>query len=159
MEDADRFQRLRQAIDCLIMAYDAGAEFDLASWTTTDSKDVLEWRVDLPSGFVKEYKPQVPDADKVMALSVIVGDPNTLPQALADYMIDHGHEYATAAYEKGKADERARCVAICEEKYNQSESVLDTYGGDSQPGRQMAAKMSKAIEIKTAILAPPIAAY
>lgn len=39
-----------------------------------------------------------------MCLSGLLGDTAMLPQALADYMIDIGHEYATACYEKGKRD-------------------------------------------------------
>ena len=39
-----------------------------------------------------------------LALSVLLGDPATLPQALADYLLDAGHEYATACYERGKRD-------------------------------------------------------
>ncbi len=47
-------------------------------------------------------------AQDVLALNVLLGDPATLPKALADFMIDQGHEYAVECYEKGKADERER---------------------------------------------------
>lgn len=53
----------------------------------------------------REGVPDLP-ADKVLALSVLIGDESALPQALADYLIEQGHEYATACYEKGKADQR-----------------------------------------------------
>lgn len=39
-----------------------------------------------------------------LALSVLVGDESVLPQALADFMIDSGVEYAVECYEKGKRD-------------------------------------------------------
>lgn len=39
-----------------------------------------------------------------MCLSGLLGDPDQLPQALADYMLDQGHEYAAACYQKGKRD-------------------------------------------------------
>lgn len=42
--------------------------------------------------------------EKVLALSVLLGDPATLPQALADYLIDIGHDSTVAAYERGKAE-------------------------------------------------------
>lgn len=39
-----------------------------------------------------------------LALSVLLGDESAMPQALADFMIDSGVEYAVECYEKGKRD-------------------------------------------------------
>jgi hypothetical protein len=49
-----------------------------------------------------------------LALSVLLEDEAVVPQVLADYLLDHGHEYATAVAAKaaadGRAEERRRCV-------------------------------------------------
>lgn len=39
-----------------------------------------------------------------LALSVLLGDESVVPQVLADYLLDQGHEYATACYERGRAE-------------------------------------------------------
>ena len=41
-----------------------------------------------------------------LALSVLLGDESVIPQALADMLLDMGHEYATAVAEKARAEER-----------------------------------------------------
>lgn len=43
-------------------------------------------------------------AAQQLALSVLLGDPDTLPNALADFMLDLGSEYAQACYERGKRE-------------------------------------------------------
>lgn len=48
-----------------------------------------------------------------LALSVLVGEPDTvIASALADYLLDQGHEYAAAVAEKAKKEERSRCAAM-----------------------------------------------
>lgn len=47
---------------------------------------------------------------KQLALSVLLGDESVIPQVLAEFMLDAGHEYATACYEKGKRDGVAECM-------------------------------------------------
>ena len=47
-----------------------------------------------------------------LALSVLLGDESVLPQALADYLLDQGHEYATAVAERARAEERERCLRV-----------------------------------------------
>ncbi len=49
-----------------------------------------------------------------LALSVLLGDESVLPQAMADYLLDQGHEYATAVAEKARAEERERIAAVCD---------------------------------------------
>ncbi len=41
-----------------------------------------------------------------LALSVLLSDEAVSPQALADYLLDQGHEYAVAVAEKARAEER-----------------------------------------------------
>lgn len=44
-----------------------------------------------------------------LALSVLIGEPDTVIQsALADMLLDMGHEYATAVAEKARAEEREK---------------------------------------------------
>jgi hypothetical protein len=49
-----------------------------------------------------------------LALSVLLQDDAVVPQVLADFLLDHGHEYATAvaarAADEARAEERRRCV-------------------------------------------------
>jgi hypothetical protein len=49
-----------------------------------------------------------------LALSVLLEDDAVAPQVLADFLLDDGHEYATAVAERAateaRADERRRCV-------------------------------------------------
>lgn len=57
-----------------------------------------------------------------LALSVLVGDEGVLPQAIADYLLDQGHEYATAI----RQAERERVLAIIEyAKWYMSSEVFD----------------------------------
>lgn len=51
-----------------------------------------------------------------LALSVLLGDEAVLPQALADYLLDQGHEYATAVAEKARVEERERIAKHIEER-------------------------------------------
>jgi len=52
---------------------------------------------------------------------VLLGDEAVLPQALADYLLDQGHEYATAIMRQstdegvkaGIETEKARCLHLC----------------------------------------------
>jgi hypothetical protein len=37
-----------------------------------------------------------------LALSVLIGDESVTADVLADYLLDQGHEYATACYERGR---------------------------------------------------------
>jgi hypothetical protein len=47
-----------------------------------------------------------------LALSVLVGEPDAvIADALADYMLNQGHEYATACYAKGRREEWERVLA------------------------------------------------
>lgn len=56
------------------------------------------------------------------ALSVLVGEPDeVIERALADYMLDRGFDYAQAAYEKGRREERE---AIAERLYSEASHVL-----------------------------------
>ena len=57
-----------------------------------------------------------------LALSVLIGEPDTVTMsALADMLLDMGHEYATAVAEKARAEERQRCAVLVE-------SRADTWG-------------------------------
>ena len=47
-----------------------------------------------------------------LALSVLLGDEAVLPDALADCLIDQGHEYAAAVAEKARREERRRIVGL-----------------------------------------------
>ena len=53
-----------------------------------------------------------------LALSVLLEDEAVMPQVLADYLLDQGHEYATAVAERAAAEagtrERERCVSAVE---------------------------------------------
>lgn len=52
------------------------------------------------------------DTAQQLALSVLLGDPAALPQALADYLLDQGHEYAAAVAEKAVREERGRVMRL-----------------------------------------------
>lgn len=72
------------------------------------------------TAFGKSFTPPPLNPACILALNVLVGDPTTLPQALADYLLDQGHEYATAVFEKGKAqgreEERKRCLTVVDKE-------------------------------------------
>ena len=61
----------------------------------------------IPNGIECHNFPPLTTAQH-LALSVLLGDESVLPQALADYLLDHGHEYATAVRDA----ERQRCLRV-----------------------------------------------
>ena len=77
---------------------------------------VAEWP---ESGLVP---PRELSPEKAFALTVLLGeDDTTIANALADYLLDKGHEYATAVAEKARKEERER---IAERLYSESAHVL-----------------------------------
>ncbi len=48
---------------------------------------------------------------QLMCLSGLIGDQSQLESAVVDWLLDAGHEFTTAAYEKGKADATAAIYA------------------------------------------------
>lgn len=64
--------------------------------------------------------PELPP-EKVFALKVLVGDPASLPQALADYLMDIGHDATMAAYERGKREQ------ILAQQMSRYESLPDDF--------------------------------
>lgn len=65
----------------------------------------------IPNGIECHNFPPLTTAQQ-LALSVLIGDESVLPQALADYLLDQGHEYATAVAERATMAERVRCVKL-----------------------------------------------
>ena len=61
----------------------------------------------IPNGIECHNFPPLTTAQQ-LALSVLIGDESVLPQALADYLLDQGHEYATAVRDA----ERGRIAGI-----------------------------------------------
>jgi len=67
------------------------------------------------------YIPPLPEG-KQFALTVLLAeDDTTIANALADYLLDQGHDYATAVAEKARREERE---AIAERLYSESAHVL-----------------------------------
>jgi hypothetical protein len=64
----------------------------------------IKYTLDDLAPFLAEIDRSKLTAAQQLALSVLLGDEMVLPQALADYLLDQGHEYATECYEKGKRD-------------------------------------------------------
>ena len=96
---------LRRMIEAALSAADQGAAdlYEMARWL-------------FRSRLVKSDSdgPEQLTPFKLMCLAGLVGDPAQLESALADYLLDMGHEYAVECYEKGKREERERCVKVCE---------------------------------------------
>ena len=65
------------------------------------------------------------EAKDHLALSVLLGDEAVLPDALADYLLDQGHEYAVAVAEKARREERRRIVDTIREWAGSAEEVGD----------------------------------
>src|SRR4051812_7535352 len=61
------------------------------------------------------------DGGQQLGLAVLLRDPTVLTQALADYLLDRGFDYAAAVAEKAAKDERER---IAERLYSESAHIL-----------------------------------
>jgi len=75
--------------------------------------------LDPDTGSAPDFPPL--GATKNFALSVLVGETDiVIANALADYLLDRGHEYAQACFEKGRAqgreEERRRCLAVVDKE-------------------------------------------
>lgn len=73
--------------------------------------DAVEITAYVPDGWTVEQTVGLTTAQQ-LALSVLLGDEAVLPDALADYLIDKGHEYAVAVAEKARREERERIVGL-----------------------------------------------
>lgn len=71
-----------------------------------------------PSDEARYVPPLEPDQH--LGLSALLRDPDMLPQALADYLLDQGHEFAQACFEKGRAKERE---AIADRLYSAAHAL------------------------------------
>ena len=104
MTDATR-ANLRRLIEKLVTSLASGgtAVLDTDSDTITlpaglHRRPTYTLTFTLPDGEVKPL-----DATRIMALTVLVGEPDdVITAALADCLIESGHEYATACYERGR---------------------------------------------------------
>ena len=67
----------------------------------------------IPNGIECHNFPPLTTAQQ-LALSVLIGDESVLPQALADYLLDQGHEYAVECYERGKRDGGNQLLAMAD---------------------------------------------
>lgn len=75
-----------------------------------------------PTGTSSNTTPEEFAPAKSLALNVLLGEPDTvIANALADMLLDAGHEYATAIAEKAAREERLR---IAERLYGEAGHVL-----------------------------------
>ena len=97
---------LRGAITEMVQVCDAGGTI---SHLTGENliPTVTMWGSGLP-----EYKPLTPFQQ--MCLSGLIGDPSQLESAVVDYLLDQGHEYATAIREK----EKVRIARLIQQERN-----------------------------------------
>ncbi len=86
----------------LYCIYSAGVAFDGLHWADRIAGDLPPPPAELPPL----------DPGQQLGLSVLLKDAAVTPQVLADYLLDAGHEYATAVAERAKKEERARIVAL-----------------------------------------------
>jgi hypothetical protein len=75
---------------------------------------------------------------QLLGLAALLEDESVTPNVLADYLLDAGHEYATAVAEKAAANERHR---IAERLYGESAHAL-ARPGDPDVNELVAAALS-----------------
>lgn len=109
----------------------------------------VSWPVGVPAGL----PPGELTSETVLALSVLLGDPNTTEQALADYMLDHGFEYAAAVAEKAAKEERER---IADRLYCEASHVLSR-GPDPNDTYEFAAAALSSVADDLVMGVPPTA--
>lgn len=73
----------------------------------------------IPTGQGKRLADLTPA--QLLGLAVLLKDEAVIPQVLADFLLDAGHEYATAVAEKARREERE---AIAERLYSESAHQL-----------------------------------
>lgn len=115
--DANTRARLREAVQFLVQA--ATAQSERHGHCPVEVSKSATRRSRPHTFFVTLRLDELPDPPPLtpaqqLALSVLLNDEAVIPQVLADYLLDHGHEYAVAVAAKGAADgragERRRCV-------------------------------------------------
>jgi len=123
---------LRNGIELAIRAEAGGADV-LQDYVSTDAAYMTvprspavrhEWSLRVVQLAPPGGEPALPplSVEKQFALTVLLGrDDATIANALADYLLDRGHEYATAVAEKARKEEQE---AIAERLYSESAHLL-----------------------------------
>ncbi|MCU0703379.1 MAG: hypothetical protein MUF18_05245 [Fimbriiglobus sp.] len=126
--DADTQAKLRRGIEALVQSAAAqsrehghcsieisrhGAAGGQSAWMAVYAR--LEGQL--------EFTPLTPAQQ--LGLSVLIEDETVLPQALADYLLDYGHEYAEAVRQQARTEERQKCVAALEFASRQMRILLE----------------------------------
>ncbi len=95
---------LRRGIDAVVRAAESAIEIRVESHEPEPHHRRRACVTVYQVGTGSPPEPKALTTAQQLALSVLLGDESVLPQALADYLLDQGHEYAVACYENGKRD-------------------------------------------------------